>query len=69
MGALIREFYSNYKILLHFNQTSPEVLIILPPLIINQKEIDYFIESTEKILEKGFLNIFKNFIIKNIKNQ
>ena len=69
MGAIIREYIVTHKILLHFSQSSPEILIILPPLIINKQEINYFIECTNKILKKGLLNLFSNFIIKNINNK
>ena len=66
MGALIREYLINYKILLHFNNSKPEILVILPSLIISDKEILYFIESTKKILTKGFLKIFSKFIYSNL---
>ena len=68
MGALVREYISKYNILVHFNKSSPDVLLIIPPLIIDYKEIKYFIRCTEKILEKGFLNLFSKFIVKNITN-
>jgi len=68
MGAIVREFLHKHKILLHFNNSQPETLIFLPPLIISQEEINTFIEATKKILEKGLLNLFVKFIIGNIIN-
>ena len=67
MGALIREYLHNYKILLHFNNSQPETLVFLPPLIISKDEIKYFLESTKKIIDKGLLKIFIKFVIGNIK--
>ena len=67
MGAIVREFLHEHKILLQFNNSQPQTLVFLPPLIISQKEIVTFIEATKKILEKGLLNIFAKFIIGNIK--
>ena len=54
-------------ILLHFNNSQPETLVFLPPLIISKDEIKYFLESTKKIIDKGLLKIFIKFVIGNIK--
>jgi acetylornithine/succinyldiaminopimelate/putrescine aminotransferase len=67
MGAIVREFLHEHKILLHFNNSKPETLVFLPPLIITNEEINTFIEATKKILEKGLLNLFLKFIVGNIK--
>ncbi len=67
MGAIIREYLHEHKILLHFTNAQPETLVFLPPLIISDEEINIFIESTKKVLEKGLLNLFAKFIIGNIK--
>ena len=68
MGSLLREYLSKYNILLHFNNSSPETLVILPPLTINKDEIKYFIKCTESILNKGFVKLFSKFIMQNIKD-
>ncbi len=67
MGAIVREYLHKYKILLHFNNSQPETLVFMPPLIISEDEIDYFIESTKNILEKNLLNLFLKFIVGNVK--
>ena len=67
MGAIIREYLHEHKILLHFTNAQPETLVFLPPLIISDEEINIFIESTKKVLEKGLLNLFVKFIVGNIK--
>ena len=67
MGAIVREYLHEHKVLLHFNNSQPETLVFLPPLIISDGEINIFIDSTKKVLEKGLLNLFVKFIIGNIK--
>ena len=67
MGSLIREYLHKHKVLLHFTNAQPETLVFLPPLIISDEEIDIFIESTDKVLQKGLINLFAKFIYGNIK--
>ena len=67
MGAIVREYLHEHKILLHFNNSQPETLVFLPPLIISNNEIEQFINATQKILEKGLIKIFSKFIIGNLK--
>ena len=67
MGSLIREFLHEHKVLLHFTNAQPETLVFLPPLIISDREIDIFIESTDKVLEKGLMKLFTKFIYENVK--
>jgi acetylornithine/succinyldiaminopimelate/putrescine aminotransferase len=67
MGSIIREYLHQHKILLHFNNSQPETLVFLPPLIISDEEINVFIEATKKVLDKGLLKLFSKFIIGNIK--
>ena len=69
MGALIREYLNKYKILLHFNNAQPEILVILPPLIINEQELSYFLKSTREILNQGLVKVLAKFIINNITNK
>ena len=67
MGSLIREFLHEHKVLLHFTNAQPETLVFLPPLIISDREIDVFIESIDKVLEKGLMKLFTKFIYENVK--
>ena len=69
MGALVREYLNKYKILLHFNNAQPEILVILPPLIINEQELSYFLKSTREILNQGLVKVLAKFIINNITNK
>ena len=66
MGSIIREYLHEHRVLLHFTNSQPETLVFLPPLIISEEEIDIFIDSTDKVLKKGLINLFAKFIYGNI---
>ena len=67
MGAIVREYLHEHKILLHFNNSQPETLVFLPPLIISNDEIDKFIKATKEVLDKGLIKILSKFIVGNLK--
>lgn len=68
MGSIIRCLYREYGLLTHFTPPRPDILVIMPPLIIKESEIDYFVDSIDKILKIGLLRLFKKFLIGNIKD-
>ena len=68
MGSIIRYLYREYGLLTHFTPPRPDILVIMPPLIIKESEIDYFVDSIDKILKIGLLRLFKKFLIGNIKD-
>jgi len=55
-------------LLTHFTPPRPDILVIMPALIIKESEIDYFVDSIDKILKIGLLRLFKKFLIGNIKD-
>ena len=67
IASLFRELFEKYNILTVFVDSDPNILHIMPPLIATEKELDYFIESLEKILKKGVISLIKNFILRNLK--
>jgi len=66
MGSIVREYLTKHNILLHFSNSNPSRLVIMPPLVAKKKDIDKFIYATELILNKGILKIFSSFILGNI---
>ena len=68
MGSIVRCLYQEYGLLTHFTPPRPEMLVIMPPLIINNSEIDYFINSIDKILQIGLTRLFTKFLINNVKD-
>ena len=67
MGSIVRYLYRKYGILTHFTPPRPDMLVIMPPLIIKSSEIDFFIDSLDQTLALGLGNLFKNFIVNNVR--
>ena len=68
--AISCELYEKYNILTTINDSSnSNHLCISPSLIIEEKEIDYFFNSLNKVLSNGInnqtINIILNFLKKN----
>ncbi len=67
MGSIVRHLYRKYGILTHFTPPRPDMLVIMPPLIIKNSEIDYFIDSMDETLSLGLGKLFSKFLINNVK--
>tara|TARA_B100001250_G_scaffold374783_1_gene361851 strand:+ start:11998 stop:13413 length:1416 start_codon:yes stop_codon:yes gene_type:complete len=67
MGSIVRSLYRDYNILTHFTPPEPSMLVLMPPLIISNQEIDKFIYSLDNLLAKGLINLFSKFLINNTK--
>ncbi len=59
IGSLL---LNEYNIIVGFTEYNRNVIRLHPPLISKKENIDYFIESFEKVLQKGVLGIIKSFI-------
>ena len=68
MGSIVRCLYSQYGLLTHFTPPRPNMLVIMPPLIITKEQIDYFMESIDSVLKIGFSRLFGKFVVENAKN-
>ncbi len=65
IASIINALYKNHDILSSFAPSSPEVLDICPPLIVEYDDIDYFIDSLRSVLSKNFIKL-GNDVIKNL---
>jgi len=61
-GSLISDLYNDFGILTYFGSNHEIPLIIAPSLIIEQEDLNYFLESLDKSLSKGKFNLITNFI-------
>ena len=68
MGSIVRCLYSQHGLLTHFTPPRPNMLVIMPPLIVTKKQIDYFMESIDSVLKIGFSRLFGKFVVENAKN-
>ena len=68
MGSIVRCLYRKYSLLTHFTPPRPDMLVIMPPLIVEKEQIDYFIDSVDSILKIGFIRLFSRFVVDNAKD-
>ena len=65
ISSIISNLYKKHNILSSFAPSSPEVLDICPPLIIEYEDIDYFINSLKSTLSKNYIQLGKD-LAKNL---
>lgn len=61
-AAVINDLYQNHGIVTFYGSNREILLIISPPLIILDEEIDYFLKSLDETLSKGFLSLCLSFL-------
>lgn len=69
MASMIRELNERHNILAHFSPSSPDVLHIMPPLIVEIRHLDAFVEALDDILTKGFAIMASHFVKANIRDR
>ena len=60
-ASVISELYDEHNILTFYGSNTDIPLIISPPLVVKEKEIDYFISSLDQVLQKGLLRLIAKF--------
>ncbi len=61
-ASVISELYNEYGILTFYGSNIEIPLIISPSVIVNDDEIEYFLSSLDKTLEKGLFKLILNFV-------
>ena len=51
VGSIISKLMNEYRIIIAYAKNKPSVLVFQPPLIVNEGQIDYFVNCLDKILE------------------
>ena len=65
-SSVISSLYDDYDILTSLGQNKEICLWISPSVIVADKEIDYFFESLESLLDKGIINCLLKFVKKQV---
>ena len=60
-AAVISELYDEFGILTFYGSNRDILLIISPSVIVTDDEMDYFLHSLDKTLEKGLINLIIKF--------
>jgi putrescine aminotransferase len=62
MACLIRQLHVEHGILTHFSTSDPDVLHIMPPLIVDRTHLDQFVNAIDSILSHGLFHLFFSYI-------
>ena len=66
VSSYISELYDNHNILTFYGSNIDLPLKISCPIITEKDSLIYFLDSFEKVLEKGTYSVLMNFIKRNI---
>lgn len=69
MVSLLRFLYEQHDIIAHFSASDPDILHVMPPLIVEKHHLDRFIDALDDVLNKGFLPIMGSFVKSNLLPQ
>lgn len=61
-GAVISELFNGYGILSYFGSNREIPLIIAPPLVVEKEDLEYYLESLDKVLSEGRLKLIAKFV-------
>ena len=67
MASLLRDLYQQHDIIAHFSASDPEILHIMPPLIVETHHLDRLVAALDDILAQGFLKLASRFIQGNLE--
>lgn len=68
MASLVYSLYRERGILTHFTDTNIATLHVMPPLIIENAQIDTFVSALDAILERGFVTLATRFVAHVVKD-
>ena len=66
MACIIRQLYRKYNIITLFSASDPDVLHIMPPLIVEKSHLAQFTDALDDILSKGWNKLIAKFISGNM---
>ncbi len=68
MASVIRDLFERHHILAHFAPSAPDILHIMPPLIVEKEHLDRFVDAIDDILQRGFIRTAGDFLKGNFKD-
>lgn len=57
MACVIRELYREHGIITHFSGPDPDVLHIMPPLIVQRQHLDRLVDALDQVLSKSMVKL------------
>lgn len=68
IAAFVRELFERHQVLAHFSGTDPDVLHVMPPLCVDDADIDRFVDALEAVVATGFIRVATRFATANLRN-
>lgn len=69
MASMVRALHQHHDILVHFAASAPEVLHIMPPLIVERQDLDRLVKALDDLLHRGFMRLVADFVKDNISDR
>lgn len=66
MASLVRYLYEKHDIIAHFSASDPDILHIMPPLIVEQAHLDRLVTALDDILTQGLVKVVGSFVKNNL---
>jgi acetylornithine/succinyldiaminopimelate/putrescine aminotransferase len=67
IASVVRELAVNEKLLVHFSASHPQILHLMPPLVVSTQELTQAVDSIGRALEKGFSAMVHEFVAQQFK--
>jgi putrescine aminotransferase len=62
MASIIRELVREHHIVTHFAPSDPDLLHVMPPLIVETHHLDHFVQALDQVLSKNILELAAGFL-------
>lgn len=66
MASVVRYLYEEHSILVHFSASDPDILHLMPPLIVEQDQLDRMVAALDDVLTQGLMKIVGRFVKHNL---
>ena len=67
MVAIVRALVDDHDIVAGFSSSDPDILQVLPPLVVTRDELAAFVDAIDVILTRGLRKVVADFAVKNLK--
>ncbi|MEC7846649.1 MAG: aminotransferase class III-fold pyridoxal phosphate-dependent enzyme [Gemmatimonadota bacterium] len=67
MVAIVRALVDDHDIVAGFSSSDPDILQVLPPLVVTRDELAAFVDAMDVILTRGLRKVVADFAVKNLK--
>ncbi len=67
IASVVRELAVKEHLLVHFSASHPQILHLMPPLVVSEAQITQAVDAIGRVLEKGFPALVRDFVAQQFK--